>query len=62
MGSIRMIYQAMLFQSPTNLSIMNKTKIKLFLQPSKMVQNIIHLKSFMGAADPRDYYVIRTGW
>ena len=54
-----MIFQTMLFQSPISLSITNKIMIKLFLQPLKMVQSIIHLKSFMGAADPHNCYVIQ---
>ena len=49
------------FRSPTNLSIANKTKIKLFLLPSNKVQSTICSKSFMGAADPHDCYVIKTG-
>ena len=53
-------HQAMLSQSPINLSIMNKIKIKLFLLPLK-VQSTICLKSFMGTADPHDCYVIKTG-
>ena len=37
---------------------MNKIKIKLFLLPLK-VRSTIRLKSFMGAADPHDCYVIK---
>ena len=35
--NIKMIYQVMLFRSPINLSIVNKTKIKLFLLPLNKV-------------------------
>ena len=41
-------------QSPINLSIMKKMKIKLFLLLLK-VQSTIHLKSFIGATDPHNY-------
>ena len=54
------LYQVMLFQSPTNLSIVSKTKIKLFLLPLNKVQSTIRLKSFMGAG-PHDCYVTKTG-
>ena len=61
MGLIRMIYKVMLSQSPINLSIMNKKeKIKLFLLPLR-VQSTICLKSFVGATDPQNYYVIKIG-
>ena len=54
-----MIYQVMLSQSPINLSIMNKIKIKLFSLPQRVWSNIC-LKSFMGA-NPHNYYVIKIG-
>ena len=46
------------FLITSNLSITNKTKLKLFSLPSDKVQSTICLKSFMGAADPHDCYVI----
>ena len=56
MGSTkRMIYQAMLFRSPTNLLINHK--IKLFLLPLSKVQSTKCLKIFMVASGPHAWFL-----